>query len=211
MSRDFYAILGVPRNGSEEQIRQRFHELARERHPDRFLGDQKLSAESIFQDITQAFNVLVDPERRRQYDLELSKPRESSADPKQLARAFLQRGVKAYRDRNLIEASENFERAARTDPANAQAWYNFALTVGQNPSLIGRAALAIERACELEPMNGVFWRQAGRLLALAGKQERALNAYRKAIEWGEDEATLQQAIDELSRSGRRSGLFGKGS
>jgi curved DNA-binding protein CbpA len=209
MAWDFYSILAVPKSASGEQIRQRFHELARERHPDLFVGERKRHAESAFQEITQAFNVLADPERRRQHDLELSRPADSANDPKQMARAYLQRGVKAYRDRNLIEAAEFFERAVRSDASNAQAWYNLALTVGQNPALLGRAAIAVERACELEPMNGVFWRQAGRLLALAGKNERALIAYRRAIEWGEDEATVQGAIDELSRPGRRGGP-GKG-
>jgi DnaJ-class molecular chaperone len=210
MARDFYAILAVPKTASEDQIRQRFHELARERHPDRFLGDEKQVAEASFQEITQAFNALNDPERRRQHDLEMERPKESAADPKGMARAYLQRGVKAYRERNLVEAADFFERAARTDPSNSQAWYNLAITAGQNPAWLARAGAAIERACELEPMNGVYWRQAGRLLALGGKVERALAAYRKAVEWGENEPSVLQAIEELSR-GRRGGLFGKGS
>jgi curved DNA-binding protein CbpA len=203
MARDFYSVLAVPKSASEEQIRQRFRELARERHPDLFSGEKKRNAEFTFQEITQAFNVLVDPERRRQHDMEMNKPVETLSDPKQIARAYLQRGVKAYRERNLIEAGDFFERAVRSDASNAQAWYNLALTVGQNPAQLGRAASAIEKACELEPMNGGFWRQAGRLLGLAGRTERATIAYRRAIEWGEDEATVQKAMDELGRSGRR--------
>jgi curved DNA-binding protein CbpA len=209
MARDFYAILALPKNATEDQIRQRFRQLARERHPDRFLGDQKVTAEAAFQELTQAFNVLSDPERRRQHDNEMVRPAEAAVDPKQVARTYLQRGVRAYRERNLPEAADNFERATISDPANAQAWYNLAVTCSQNPVWVSRAVAAIERACQLEPMNGGYWKHSGRIFALAGRPDRALEDYRKALEWGENDASVQQAIDELSKPGKRSGMFGK--
>ncbi|HEY4561426.1 MAG TPA: DnaJ domain-containing protein, partial [Thermoanaerobaculia bacterium] len=105
MARDFYSVLAVPRNATEDQIRQRFRELARTRHPDRFQGTEKERAEKEFQEITQAFNVLVDPERRRRHDTDLVRPEESSAtDPRQLFRVYLQRGVKAYKEKSYLEA-----------------------------------------------------------------------------------------------------------
>ena len=66
MSRDHYAVLGTDRNATRDQIRDRFRKLARERHPDRFQGDEREKAELAFQAITEAFNVLSDPDRRRQ-------------------------------------------------------------------------------------------------------------------------------------------------
>src|SRR6202035_951938 len=108
MAKDFYAILGVPRTASEDQLRQRFRELARERHPDRFRGEEKARAEKDFQDITQAFNVLSDPERRRSHDRELARPQEIS-DPRQLVRVYLQRGIRAYKEKNYFEAADNFD------------------------------------------------------------------------------------------------------
>lgn len=208
MARDFYAILAVHKSASQEQIRQRFHELARQRHPDRFLGDQKQAAEGAFQELTQAFNVLSNLERRRQHDLELERPKEAAADPKQVARIYLQRGVRAFRDKNLLEAADNFDRATRCDPMNAQAWYNLAIASSQNPVWLPRAVAAIERACELEPMNPGYWRQAGRICALAGRNERAAGHYRKSIEWGEDDPAVQQALDEITRAAKK-GRFGK--
>jgi curved DNA-binding protein CbpA len=208
MARDFYAVLAVARTATDDQIRQRFRQLARERHPDRFAGEQKQAAELAFQEITQAFNVLADPELRRQHDLDLARRQESPSDPKQVARVYLQRGVRAFREKNLVEAADNFDRATRADPGSAQAWYNLALTCSQNPAWSGRAAAAAERACELEPMNPGYWKLSGRILAQAGQAERAVAAYRKAIDWGEDDPAVHRAIEELSRSPRR-GLFGK--
>lgn len=208
MARDFYAVLAVPRNATEEQIRQRFREMARLRHPDRFQGEEKQQAEQEFQEITQAFNILSDPERRRQHDVDLQRPTNDS-DPRQLCRAYMQRGVKAYKEKGWLEAADNFDRATKADPGNPQAWHHLALACAQEKSWLPRAVPAIERACELEPMNPAYARQAGRICQMAGQTDRAVYHYRRAIQWGEDDPAVQQALDELTRAPRRGGLFGK--
>jgi curved DNA-binding protein CbpA len=209
MARDFYAVLAVPRNATEDQIRQRFRELARTRHPDRFRGEEKERAERDFQDITQAFNVLADPERRRRHDVELVRPEPGAADPRHLSRVYLQRGVKAYKDKNYLEAASNFDQATQIDPLNAQAWHHLAQACSQQKSWLPRAVAAIERACELEPMNPSYLKQAGRIFTLAGQPERAIQFYRKSIQWGGDDADVRQALEELTRASSRRGFFGK--
>lgn len=212
MPKDFYAVLALPRNATEDQIRQRFRELARTRHPDRFRGVEKERAEADFQEVTQAFNVLSNAEQRRRHDQELSRPEDAAGsvnDPRQLVRVYLQRGVKAYREKNYLEAADNFDRATQNDPGNAQAWHHLAQACSQQENWMQRAVAAIERACELEPMNPTYLKQAGRIFALAGNNERAIHFYRKAIEWGEDDPAVRQAIDTLARGTGRRGFFGK--
>ena len=218
MGRDFYAILALPRNATEEQVRRRFRELARERHPDRFQGAAKAEAERVFQEISQAFNVLVDPERRRLHDLDLVRPQESSAaDPRQLLKVYLQRGIRAYREKNYFEAADNFDRATQADPLSPQAWHHLALACSHQASWLSRAVPAIERACELEPMNASYHKLAGRILAMAGDAEAAQRHYRSALEWGEDDPAIHLALQDLAAGGAagasgplgRRGLFGK--
>jgi Flp pilus assembly protein TadD len=135
----------------------------------------------------------------------------AESDPKQLARAYLQRGVKAYREKSYLEAADNFDRATQADPHSAQPWHHLALTCAQQESWLPRAVLAIERACELEPMNPAYRKQAGRICALAGQTERAALHYRKAIEWGDDDPAIRRALEELERpTPPRRNLFGKG-
>lgn len=208
MPKDFYAVLGLPRNATEDQIRQRFRELARVRHPDRFQGAEKQAAETEFQEITQAFNVLSDAERRRQHDLELARPGNES-DPRQVARAYLQRGIKAYKEKGFLEAADNFDRATKADPTSAQTWHHLALACAQQPNWLPRAVTSIERACELEPMNPSYHKQAGRICAMAGQADRAAVHYRLAIEWGDDDPTVLRALEELEKPSARRGLFGK--
>ncbi|GAP08468.1 MAG TPA: J domain-containing protein [Anaerolinea thermolimosa] len=64
--KDYYKILGVDRNASEEEIKKAFRKLAMKYHPDRNPGDKK--AEETFKDINEAYEVLSDPEKRRRYD-----------------------------------------------------------------------------------------------------------------------------------------------
>lgn len=209
MPKDFYSVLGLARNATEDQIRQRFRELARVRHPDRFQGADRERADMEFQALTQAFNVLSDPERRRQHDLEMSRPAGSDSDPRQLARAYLQRGVKAYKEKNFLEAADNFDRATKADPTSSQTWHHLALACAQQENWLPRALAAIERACELEPMNPSYHKQAGRICALAGQAERAVIHYRKAIEWGDDDPAVRRALEDLEKPSSRRGLFGK--
>jgi curved DNA-binding protein CbpA len=213
MARDFYAVLALPRNASEDQIRQRFRELARARHPDRFKGQEKVRAEKEFQAITEAFNALVDPERRRRHDVDLVRPEEQGgSDPRELFRVYLQRGVKAYKEKNYLEAASNFDLATQADARSAQAWHHLAQACSQNKSWLPRAVAAIEKACALEPMNASYLKQAGRIFALAGQADEAVQFYRKALQWGDDDPAVRQALEELTRAsaapGRR-GLFGR--
>lgn len=63
---DYYEILGVPRDASQEDIRKAYRKLARKHHPDVNPGDKQ--AEERFKQISQAYHVLGDAERRRKYD-----------------------------------------------------------------------------------------------------------------------------------------------
>src|SRR4051794_16163198 len=63
---DFYAVLGVRPEASDAEIRRAYRRLARRHHPGINPGDG--AAEALFQQISQAYETLTDPERRRQYD-----------------------------------------------------------------------------------------------------------------------------------------------
>lgn len=64
--KDYYEVLGIKRDATDEQIRQAYRKLARKHHPDLNPGDK--AAEERFKEINEANEVLSDPEKRKRYD-----------------------------------------------------------------------------------------------------------------------------------------------
>jgi curved DNA-binding protein CbpA len=65
-AKDYYLTLGVGREASPEEIKRAFRQLALQCHPDRNPGDPR--AEERFKEVSEAYGVLIDPEKRRNYD-----------------------------------------------------------------------------------------------------------------------------------------------
>ncbi|MFF8844978.1 molecular chaperone DnaJ [Streptomyces sp. NPDC015127] len=66
VEKDYYKVLGVPKDATEAEIKKAYRKLARENHPDANKGDVK--AEERFKEISEANDILGDPKRRKEYD-----------------------------------------------------------------------------------------------------------------------------------------------
>src|SRR6218665_2133528 len=66
--RDFYEILGVPKNASDEEIKKAYRKLAMKHHPDRNQGSTAKPAEEKFKEAKEAYEMLSDPQNRAAYD-----------------------------------------------------------------------------------------------------------------------------------------------
>ena len=204
MTENYYTILGVPSSATTKQIRERFLQLAREQHPDRFTAEEKGKAEAEFQKVTQAYNVLVDPDRRRQFDLEISQRTASGAtgESSQASRVYLKRGVEAYKKKNYSQAVEFFERATQESTSDAQAWYYLARALNHRTSWLSRALAAAAKSRELDSMNPPYLKLAGDLASRAGMTSRAEKYLQNALTFGGDDPEVQLALDQVRRSKR---------
>src|SRR5690349_14119139 len=63
---DFYAVLGVPASATQDEIKKQYRKLAAKHHPDKNPNDPK--AADTFKAISEAYQTLGDPEKRKQYD-----------------------------------------------------------------------------------------------------------------------------------------------
>ena len=64
--RDYYEVLGVSRNATDQEIKKAYRKLAKKYHPDSNAGNTR--AEELFKEITEAYGVLSDPEKKKLYD-----------------------------------------------------------------------------------------------------------------------------------------------
>jgi curved DNA-binding protein len=65
MARDFYEVLGVPRDADQSEIQRAYRKRARTLHPD---VNKELRAEEAFKELSEAYDVLSDPDQRKRYD-----------------------------------------------------------------------------------------------------------------------------------------------
>ena len=64
--RDFYEVMGVPKNATEDEIKKAYRKLAKKYHPDLNPGDKE--AEAKFKEVNEAYEVLSDKDKRARYD-----------------------------------------------------------------------------------------------------------------------------------------------
>jgi curved DNA-binding protein CbpA len=215
MKVNYYEVLGVERSATEQQIRDRFRQLARENHPDRYRGPDKAEAERKFQTLTEAVNVLTNTEKRRQHDSELvGKVDKGTVDFTQIAKAYLAKGVKAYKEKDMRAAYENFDLAAKHNPQDAKAFHYLALAAARIPAFTRQAVQAIETAVQREPMNPLYLKDAGLLCKGAGLTAKAARYLEESLKWDASNLEVQSALAELRSVSKEAGkggssIFGK--
>jgi curved DNA-binding protein CbpA len=213
MKVNYYEILGVERSASDQEIRDRFRRLAREQHPDRYKGADKADAERTFQTLTEAVNVLTNPSRRKQHDSELaSGAAKSPTDFAQVARVYLSKGIKSYKDGDFRAAYENFDMAAKHNPQDGKAFHYLALAAARLQGFTRQAVQAIETAVQREPMNPLYLKDAGMLCKRAGLTAKAERYLDEALQWDAENVEVQAALAELRGAkdgGKGFGIFRK--
>jgi len=205
MSRDidYYGLLGVGKDASEAEIRERFRAIARESHPDRAPRDRKAEAESKFQVLTEALNVLTSPEKRRAYDFDRAAAASAPPNEDAIAQNYVNQGIAAFKERKYTEAAGNFQLAAHRDPKDVKAQHYLGLASSRAGDM--RAAVkAIETAIGLDPHNGTLLRDAGAIFRQAGLLTKAEKAYQEALRWDPSGGDARKALEEIrtQRAGR---------
>ncbi len=193
---DYYQLLGVPPSASVAEIRQAYARVAREKHPDRFTDPvDKQRAQSAFQDVTTAFNALMNPRSRQEYDESRHKPHPRT--PEEIARDAFDRA------RPLLEAGpiEDAVTLLRTAVHHApdQAAYHAALgrALARVPQAAREAVQALEKAAQLAPQSAAVFADLATVLARQGLKLRAQKALETAQRLAPRDARIMRLAAEL--------------
>jgi curved DNA-binding protein CbpA len=193
---DFYELLGVAPSASVPEIRRAYALLARQKHPDRFSDPaDKRRAEADFQDITTAFNTLVNPASRQEYDAARHKP--APRTPAEVASDAFGRGQSLLERGQVEEAITLLQTAVHHAPGHAAYHAALGRALGRVPSLAREAVQALEKAAQLEPRNPAAFADLAAVLARQGLRIRAQKAMETALRLAPRDARLARLAAEL--------------
>lgn len=199
-----FDILEVRVGASADEIKASYHRLAKMWHPDRFTGAEKEEAESKFRDISEAFNILKDPERRGWAEEEFksggpgsSSQATPSANPgpsavERTPDDWFQESMKAFRDLDVERALGLVQFAIRQDPNKAD-YHLFQVKLLETKGSDRRAIIkCLETALNLQPKNvETILRLAEHFQAL-GMQARSAALIQKARELAPNHKMLKR-------------------
>jgi curved DNA-binding protein CbpA len=207
-----YDTLGVERDASNQDIRSAFRKLALKYHPDRFADGQREQAEERFQGITEAFNVLRDPDSREKYDKGISQPTDGKRmDSKEISRRLAGKGAQLLRDGKIAEAVENLKMAVDHDDENARAHFFYSQVLRRFPGKEREALRHVERAASLEPGNATMKAEAASLSLATGMRSRAQRLAQEALSMDPTNSKASEVMKQMEDGDedKAGSLFGR--
>jgi len=212
-SLNYYQILDVPKNASEEEIKKAYFQLARKFHPDRFdrsvASEYRIQIEDIFDKITKAYRTLISKGQRQNYDIKGSPGREEGG--KDLAKKA---DIKFRQAKTLFTLSRYedavilLEEAVRLNRYKGNYFLLLAMTEAKIPAFRKKAEEHFIKATELEPWNpeayvglGVLYKEEG-LLTKASKQ------FQKALEIDADHEIARREVAAMGKGEKKGWLKG---
>ena len=211
-AKDYYEVLDVPKVATGDEIKDAYHKLARQYHPDRFHQDDTgLRAEigSAFARIAQAYETLSDSGQRATYDKKRMPPGSAPAKTEQKkepgapakkedsrAKTSFRLGMDALEQNKFDEAARLLGEAAILEPREGRyrAQYGRALTFLPNSRRVAESEL--QAAVAMEPNNSAFRVMLAELYQRVGLRRRAETELTRALA---DEPNNQAARALLSK------------
>jgi curved DNA-binding protein CbpA len=196
---DLYERLGVTPAASVAEVRQAYLRLARDKHPDRFADPgEKRRAEAEFQEITTAFNTLVNPRSREEYDEERLRPRPTTPD--ELARDAFARARDLLGADRVDEAVSLLRAAVHHVPDEASYHAALGRALARLPGHAREAIQALDQATQIDPRDVAALTDLASLLAAQGLRLRAQKAVAAAQRLAPREPRIARLAAELGLS-----------
>ena len=181
-----HQLLEVDEKVNGETIKKNYYRLAKEYHPDRHLTSPdpgtKMKLTRIFDELTKAYNTLIDAELRAKYFESLAplkkEPAHTAGDK---AEDQFKQGIQEFKKGNFPGAILNFTNAIKLKPDAATYFSHLSLAYSKVPDKLKEAEETIQQAIKLEPFNADLHANLGLIYVRAGMKKKALSSFQKAL------------------------------
>ncbi len=217
--KNYYDILGVRKDATLVEIKKAYYRLVKELHPDGTVR-KKVSKEdeARFVSITEAYQLLRDPNKRRVYDRELIIEQEGGADPaaqrtqaptNKTAEVYFKNAVFRYKKGEIKQALSLFEAALHLDRDNPRYLSYYGLCLSCNASTIHKAREYCEKAIEMEFYQPSYYTNLGIVYYNARLYSRAKKQFEFALKWDPDNIRALEYMHKLKKADKKktSGLL----
>ena len=190
--RDYYEILGIPKDTPDYEIKKRYRQLALKYHPDR---NKDSEAPEKFKEISEAYSILSDNQKRQLYDSHghagidgrysnmnyYSQEDFHSND----VWGWRSKGSSLYSMGNYKEAIECYNEGIKIDPDNRILWNNKGMAQYAMKKY-EQAITSYDKVITIDPDDADAWYNKGDALNSLGKSDEAEKCYDKSKELGYD-------------------------
>jgi len=217
---DYYSLLSLKINASPEQIKEKYFLLAKKFHPDR-VGktiDPSIrdKANFVFAEINRAYDILENPEKRKEYDIKKFKNNDDSEiynkNLKEKASILYRKARTLYNRRMYWEATALLEEAIKSVKDKGSYYMLLGLAQMNIDSMKWSAEKNLTKAAELEPMNAEPYVALGKLFLMENMENRSKAFFQKAISIDPDNKAAIKSIKTLKKNStgsEKKGFFSK--
>ncbi len=205
MDTDYYAVLDLWPSASIEEIKKKYFKLAKLYHPD-VAGDTEENRQQ-FKKINEAFTILSDPGKRREYDEILRRSKRNSGDSSAMKEENRRSASLAYKQARAAMKEKRFNKASillksavKYDENNPEynSWYGYCLAMNHGNLHIARDAC--KKAVQMEFYNPVYHANLGLVYFKAGLKNLAVKHFGEALKWDRDNPLANKYMSKLEGS-----------
>jgi curved DNA-binding protein CbpA len=210
---DYYEILRVWPTADQDAIKKSYFRLAKLHHPDVAGSGEVATSDGIdFKMINEAFSILSDPVKRREFDARLKERTGTTYEKKEADRrsgqlAFEQART-SMKNNRYDKAVVLLKSAVKYDDTNPayHSWYGFAL--GVLKTHLHEARDACKRALEMEFYNADYHANLGFVYYQAGLTSTADECFEEALKWDTEHKVARRYYQKDTKSEGKGGFLG---
>jgi len=202
---DYYKILNIAPIATEEEIKKAYRDLSKKYHPD-LNPDLKLYSDEKMKELVEAYNILIDKDKRREYDaqyhFQLRKTRKSAGGDAAVTSSFL--GKPQYKkESSLLERiftpfqKEKTAQKFVVDPKQADVHFMLGLSMSENTAFYDQAIAEFGLAVKFLPEFTEAMHNMGIMNYRQGYYEEAIIAFQKVLSLAKTDPCALKMINLL--------------